>query len=161
MSISGIGTLLVFLVLSLGAGGIGSHFTAKSVRTWYPTIRKPSWTPPNWLFAPVWTVIYIFIAISGWLIWNHRETADISGILFLYVLQLILNTGWSGLFFGLKRPGLALSEILILWIIIGTYTVTAWSVSLPAALLFLPYWIWVTFATALNGAVWWLNRGES
>jgi translocator protein len=122
---------------------------------WYAALVKPSWNPPNWLFAPVWTVLYIMIAISGALAW--RAGASQRTMIF-WVLQLVLNAAWTFLFFELQRPGLALIEIVCLWLAIAMYARGVVNVERRSALLVQPYLAWVTFAAALNAALWWLNR---
>lgn len=151
-------SLLVFVLICFGAAALGSLFTAGSVETWYAGITKPAWTPPNWLFGPVWTLLYLMMAISGWLIWRKRQQTPAKTVLILFGAQLALNTLWSVLFFGLHLTGWAIVDILALWALISWYTLTARRISAPAALLFVPYWAWVSFATALNIAVWRLNR---
>ena len=105
-----------FIVLCLGAGFVASSATMQSVAEWYPTLNKPSWTPPNWLFAPVWTVLYVMMAVAAWLVWRagHARTA-----LFLFFGQLLLNVAWSFLFFGAQSPLLGLINIVLMWIAIA------------------------------------------
>ncbi len=151
-------SLIIVLLLCFGTAGLGSFFTSQSVSTWYPTLQKPPWTPPSWLFAPVWTLLYILMGISGWLLWKERSEPLVQLLLLLFVVQLILNAGWSGIFFGMRQPGWAIADILLLWVAIGWYILQGREISVAASLLFVPYWIWVTFAAALNISVWWLNR---
>ncbi len=98
------------------------------------------------------------MAISGWLLWKERSAPLAQGLLILFAIQLVLNAGWSGIFFGMRQPGWAIADIVLLWAVIGWYTIQVREISVAASLLFLPYWIWVTFATVLNISVWWLNR---
>jgi benzodiazapine receptor len=121
----------------------------------YAELQQPSWAPPSWLFGPVWTVLYVMIAISGWLVWRRTGW---SKELVPYAVQLVLNAIWTPLFFGANAIGLALIEIVVLWAAIAWTVVTFRQVSRPAAALLLPYWAWTSFATALNAAIWWLNR---
>jgi len=151
-------SLLTFVVICFGAAALGSLVTAGSVESWYAGINKPPWTPPNWLFGPVWTLLYLMMALSGWLIWRERRHLLANTVLILFSAQLALNTLWSGLFFGLHLTGWAMVDILALWALIGLYALNARKISSAAALLFLPYWAWVSFASALNIAVWWLNH---
>ena len=151
-------SLLGFFVICFAAAGIGSWFTAQSVGGWYTTIIKPDWTPPNWLFGPVWTLLYVLMAISGWLIWRLRDTFDVRFILGIFLLQLILNVAWSGLFFGAQRIGAGAVEVVILWLSIAAYMIFSWPVSQTASLLFAPYLIWVGYASALNISIYFLNR---
>ncbi len=121
---------------------------------WYESLAKPSWNPPNWLFAPAWTLLYILIAIAGWLVWRE---AGIVPALALYAVQLVLNAAWSGIFFGMKRPDLAFAELVLLWLsILGCILLFA-PISATAAWLMAPYLAWVTFAGALNYAIWQRN----
>ncbi|GAA1557073.1 TspO/MBR family protein [Kribbella lupini] len=121
----------------------------------YAELQQPSWAPPSWLFGPVWTVLYVMIAISGWLVWRRTGW---SKELIPYAVHLVLNAIWTPLFFGADAIGLALIEIVVLWAAIAWTVVTFRQVSRPAAALLLPYWAWTTFATALNATIWWLNR---
>lgn len=121
----------------------------------YAELQQPGWAPPSWLFGPVWTVLYAMIAVSGWLVWRRTGW---SKELIPYAVQLVLNAIWTPLFFGADAIGLALAEILLLWAAIAWTVITFRRVSRPATLLLLPYWAWVTFAAALNAAIWWLNR---
>ena len=131
-------------------GGLGVAGTADE----YSSLRQPSWAPPSWLFGPVWTVLYVMIAVAGWLVW--RRTGWTSALT-VYAVQLVLNAIWTPIFFGFGRYGLALVDIAVLWLLIGA---TIWLFrpgSRLAALLLIPYWLWVTFATALNFAIWHAN----
>lgn len=144
--------LLVFLALVAGAAAVGAQFQPGA---WYAALAKPDWTPPNWLFAPVWTALYVAIATSGWLVW--RRTPRVGAPLALWAAQLVLNAAWSWLFFGLHRPGLAVADIVVLLAAIAGFIVASRRVSPAAAALFVPYLLWVAFATALNVAIWRLN----
>lgn len=117
---------------------------------WYRRLRKPVWTPPSWAFGPVWSVLYLMIAVAGWLVW--REGSPGVAIWF-WALQLVVNAAWSGLFFGIRRMDLALYDVVLLWIVVAGFILTAWTISMPAALLFVPYLIWVTIAGTLNWTV--------
>jgi len=153
---AGVG-LLVWIALSLLAGVIGSLFTAHSVTTWYVALAKPSWTPPSWLFGPVWTVLYLLMGLAAWLVWRKGGFAAATAPLALFLVQLALNATWSVLFFGLRRPGLAFGEIVLLWCFILATTIAFWSRRAAAAYLMLPYLGWVSFALALNLSIWRLN----
>ena len=121
---------------------------------WFESLAKPSWNPPNAVFGPVWTLLYIMIAIGGWLLWqNGRPRVALT----LWGAQMILNALWSWLFFGLKNPGLAFADIIALWIAILALTITSWKTSRAASAMFVPYLLWVSFAAALNFAIWRLN----
>jgi translocator protein len=151
------GILFLFLILCFSIAGIGGYVTSNSVTTWYVTLKKPEWNPPSWLFGPVWTVLYIFIALSGWLIWMERDKSA-KAVLVVYFIQLVFNGLWTPIFFGLHNPLLAFIEICFLWLSIGIFIYLSWNVSLIASLLFIPYFCWVTFAAILNFTIWSLNR---
>ena len=144
--------LVGWLVLCFGAAAVGARFRPGE---WYAGLRKPPWNPPNAVFAPVWTVLYAMMAVAAWLVW--RQTG-LSSECALFLLQLALNGLWTWLFFGLKRPALALADILVLWLAIGATLTAFWHVRALAGLLLVPYLAWVTFAAALNAAVWRLNK---
>jgi tryptophan-rich sensory protein len=124
---------------------------------WYERLVQPSWRPPNWLFAPVWTFLYLTIAVSGWLVWRERGFADAIWPFAIYAIQLVLNGIWTPIFFGMKRPDLAFVDIVLVWLSIVATIVVFYPISGVAGLLLLPYLAWVTFATALNFAIWRLN----
>ncbi len=148
--------LPLFLLLSLAAGGAGAIWP---VDAWYFKIRRPSWTPPGWLFGPTWTVIYVLIGISAWRVWRVGGLRRDPVALGLFAGQWVFNFAWTGLFFGLKRPDIALAEIVVLLALIAATARRVKRHDGPAAWLLLPYLGWVAFATALNAAFWWLNRG--
>ena len=125
---------------------------------WYERLAKPSWRPPNWLFAPVWTVLYFAIAVSGWLIWREAGFAGAVLPLTIYGLQLFLNGIWTPLFFGLHRIDLGFLDIVLLWTSIVVTIAVFYPINASAALLLLPYLAWVTFAAALNFSIWRLNQ---
>lgn len=144
-----------FVVACLVAASSGAIFRPGD---WYEGLSKPSWRPPNWLFGPVWMVLYVMIALSGWLVWREAGWAGASLALSLYALQLLLNGLWSGIFFGLRRLGLACAEMALLWLAILATIVTFYPIHATAALLLIPYLLWVSFAFVLNFAVLRLNR---
>lgn len=148
-------SLIVFVALCVAAAGTGVFFQPGS---WYESLRKPSWTPPNWLFGPVWTILYICIAVAGWLVW--REAGWSTPIVF-WSIQLVANAAWSWLFFGMKRMDVALVDAGVMWLSIAGFIVTAADVSATATLLFAPYLIWVTIAFALNLTVMRMNAGAA
>jgi benzodiazapine receptor len=149
--------LVALIVLCLSAGFIGAIATRHSVRTWYPTLRKPKGTPPSWVFAPVWTTLYIVMAIAAWLVWREVGWEIGKHALIMFLGQLALNVAWSGIFFGGRQPGLAMGEIIILWLAI-LCTGLMFHYLLPlAGMLMLPYLMWVTYATYLNFGIWRLN----
>lgn len=143
-----------FIVACVAVGGLGGFATAQSVVEWYPTLNKPSWTPPSWLFGPVWTLLYLMMAVAAWLVWRAGNS---KGALILFWAQLALNLAWSFLFFGARSPILGLLDIILLWIAIAA-TIFAFALhSRKAAFLLVPYLAWVSFATALNSAIYLLN----
>ncbi len=136
--------LLLSIGICLGAGIVGSFFTISSIPTWYVTLNKPSFSPPNWIFGPVWTILYILMGISLYLVWTKKKIPPV------FWIQLILNAAWSVIFFGLKNPTLALIEIAALWIVI-VLTIKAFSkINKLAGRLLIPYLLWVSFASILN-----------
>jgi benzodiazapine receptor len=151
--------IIILIVICLGIGYVAGMVTQNGIETWYATIEKPSFNPPNWIFAPVWTVLYICIAIAGGIIWDKIDTNSLAKkALLFFAIQLVLNTVWSFLFFGLKNPLVALIEIILLLLMIyETYMLFA-KISKVAGYLFLPYLLWVSFAMFLNASIWWLNR---
>jgi translocator protein len=158
-------SLGISIAIPLMAGVIGSIFTSESVSTWYQTIEKPSFSPPNWLFGPVWTTLYVMMGISLFLIWRTTSTTTFSkdrrsrkiAALIAFGSQLILNVLWSFVFFGLRSPQLAFAEIIILLISIVVTLVLFYKISRIAAVLMIPYAVWVAFASFLNLQIWLLN----
>jgi len=149
--------LAAFVALCLGVAALGGWVTAGSVGSWYPTLKKPAFNPPDWVFAPVWTALYLMIAVAGWRVWRRHGFAGARSAMSAYALQLALNLGWSFLFFGGRMIGAALAEILLLLAAILVNAVLFWRVERAAALLLVPYGAWVAFATVLNAALWRLN----
>ena len=141
----------------LGAAGIGSILTTPAIGTWYATLRKPSWTPPNWLFGPVWTALYLGMGVAAWLVWRQAGFSPARLPLTLFVIQLALNVAWSGIFFRMRLPGAAFLEVVLLWSYILSTAIAFWPVSRMASWLMVPYLTWVTFAAALNAAIWRMN----
>ena len=146
--------LALFLAASFAAAGVGSLFTTPAIPGWYESLRKPAWTPPDWLFGPVWTLLYIAMGTAAWLVWRRRGFSGARLALSLFFAQLVLNGLWSILFFGMMRPGLALVEIAFLWTAVFATMAAFWQVSRAAGWLFVPYLWWVTFAMFLNYAIW-------
>jgi tryptophan-rich sensory protein len=147
--------LAVFLVLCFGVATLGGVATTPNIPNWYAGLVKPSWTPPSWIFGPVWSVLYFSMAIAAWLVWRK---GDALVPLTLFGVQLALNCAWSWLFFWLHGPGIAFVDIILLWTAIAVTMVAFWRRSLVAGLLFVPYWAWVSFAAVLNFAICSLNR---
>jgi benzodiazapine receptor len=150
--------LAAFALLCLGVAAIGGWWTAESVGTWYRTLRKPAWTPPGWVFGPVWTLLYLMMATAAWLVWRRRHEVRTVLPLALFGVQLALNLAWSGLFFAMRRPDLGVIDIVTLWVVLAATTVSFWRIRSLAGALLVPYLLWVTFASALNTAIWQLNR---
>lgn len=151
-------TLCFFIALPQVAGLIGSLFTISAIPLWYASLVKPSLNPPAWIFGPVWTLLYFFMGVSAFLIWqNGYAQKRIKSALGVFAVQLILNALWSVLFFGLHNPGMAFVEIIILWVSILATIIIFQGISKPAALLLMPYILWVSFATYLNYSIWILN----
>jgi benzodiazapine receptor len=148
-------SLLVFLGLMVVAAMSGVFFKPGE---WYERLAKPRWTPPNWLFGPVWTTLYILIAIAGWLVWRAEPS---SAAMWLWGAQLVLNALWSALFFGARRMDLAFAEVVLLWLSIAGFIALAAGISTAAALLFVPYLVWVAIAATLNLTVWRMNPQAS
>jgi translocator protein len=148
--------LILSLIFPQIAGGLGAFFTLDSVRDWYLTINRPSWNPPNWIFGPVWTTLYVLMGIACYLIWksDHPEKRKLMN---LYFIQLGLNALWSPAFFGAQSPIFGLIVIIPLWVLILNCILEFRKVSNWASGLMVPYLLWVSFATVLNGAIWWLN----
>lgn len=149
--------LIVLLIVCFAAAGIGGAVTTPKIGGWYATLTKPTWNPPSWIFGPVWTALYLAMAVAAWLVWRQNGWSGAKTPLILFGVQLGLNTLWSCLFFGLENPGLAFGEVLLLWIAIAGTMLTFWQRSRAAGLLFVPYLAWVTFAAVLNFTIWRLN----
>ncbi len=128
-----------------------------SVDGWYAGLVKPTWNPPSWLFGPVWTALYITMAVAAWLVWREGGWNAQRRPLALFVAQWALNAFWTPLFFGLHRPGLAFAEILLLWVVLIATLLAFWRVKRIAGLLLVPYLSWVSFAAFLNFTIWRLN----
>lgn len=151
--------LLVSLALPLGLGAIAGLFTADAVPEWYETLNKPSFSPPNWLFGPVWTTLYLLLGISLFLIWKQSKSKKRDQAVLVFFIQLALNFGWSFIFFYFNRIGLALIEIVLLWTSILVMLILFYKIKPLAAYINIPYLLWVTFATILNAGYFILNRG--
>lgn len=147
--------LVLFLIVCLGAGILGSIATRPAIPTWYAQLIKPSWTPPSWMFGSVWTTLYILMAIAAWMVWRKVGWSGATG---LFLIQLAVNASWSWLFFGMRRPDFGLAGILLLMVLIILTTLSFWRVSVVAGWLLIPYLLWSSFASALNFEIWRLNR---
>lgn len=148
--------LVLAIVLCELAGALGAVFTRSAIPTWYRTLSKPKLNPPSWVFGPVWTTLYALMGVSVWLIWKSAPLSNIA--LCIFALQLALNAAWSYIFFGMKRVGLALVDIVLLWLSIVLTIVVFIPISALATWLLAPYLVWVSFASYLNYSIWKLNR---
>jgi benzodiazapine receptor len=146
-------SLLVFLLVVFVAAGSGALF---SPGPWYKSLKRPSWTPPDWAFPVVWTILYLMIAIAGWLVWKAQGFGP---ALAVWGVNIVVNALWSYFMFGRKNIALALADVALLWLLTAAFIVIANSVDKTAGWLFVPYLVWVSIASALNFEVWRLNRG--
>ncbi|WP_338408787.1 TspO/MBR family protein [uncultured Flavobacterium sp.] len=152
--------ILAVVVTCLVIGYFSGIVTRSAITTWYPTLIKPSFNPPNWIFAPVWSMLYVMMGVAAGLVWDRIDFDKeiVKKALIFFAIQLALNALWSYLFFGLKNPMLAGIEIVILWLMIyETYTKFI-KINKTAGYLFIPYLLWVSFALVLNMSIWGLNR---
>jgi len=159
MDLNSVIKLVVSILASFAAGGIGSLFTLKAIPTWYAGLEKPPYTPPNWAFGPVWTTLYILMGISVVLVW--QDGLAINGVLLAYTLfwiQLVFNALWTIIFFGMKSKGGGVIVITVLWLLILATMITSFRVSGCAGALLIPYIVWVSIASYLNIGVWLLNK---
>jgi tryptophan-rich sensory protein len=151
--------LIISLVVCQMAGVIGSIFTVRSVTTWYLTLKKPFFTPPSWVFGPAWITLFVLMGIALYRVWNKGTAAPgVKIALAFFFVQLLFNVLWSLAFFGLKNPLLGLLDIGLLWILILVTLALFFRIDRTASLLLFPYLLWVSFASVLNGAIYFLNR---
>lgn len=153
--------ILIFLFATVFAvSAAGSWATLPKIPTWYAGLTKPGFNPPSWVFGPVWTALYAMMAVAAWRVWTAAgaDGAARQMALAFWWMQLLLNAIWSPVFFGLERPGAALIVIVALWLAIAATTMRFFRIDRLAGWLFVPYLCWVSFATMLNGAIFWLNR---
>jgi len=146
--------LLSWVLAAVAAGWIGSNFMPGE---WYTSLAKPAWNPPSSVFGPVWTILYVLMGVAAWLVWRKAGFSGARVALSLFIVQLVLNSLWSYLFFGLQKPMVAFVEILVLWCAILATLVSFWKVRPSAGALLIPYLCWVSFAAALNYQLWRLN----
>lgn len=153
--------LVFFIALSLTVGIIGSIYTADSISSWYAYLNKPSFSPPNFVFGPVWTTLYTLMGISAYMVWtkskNKKESKNVKTALNIFYVQLFFNFIWSFLFFGLQNPLLALVDIILLWALVLTMIMRFYGINKYAGLLQIPYLLWISFATILNASILFLN----
>ena len=147
--------IIGWLGLTFGAAWLGSRFLPDQ---WYQNLSKPTWNPPNSIFAPVWRILYLLMAIAAWWIWRSDGLQATLAPLTMFVLQLLLNAAWSWLFFGRHRPDLAFLDIMGLWLALLLTLLSFWRLATLAGILLLPYLAWVSFAAILNWTVWQMNR---
>lgn len=145
--------LAAWLAVTLAAATTGALFSVRAV-TFYGQLARPAWAPPPWLFGPVWTLLYLAMAVAAWLVWARAGFDGAGGTLALYLVQLVLNAAWTWLFFGLRRGDLAVAEILLLWLLVALTLAGFWRVRPLAGALLVPYLLWVSFAAALTWSVW-------
>ncbi|MBP4142921.1 tryptophan-rich sensory protein [Flavobacterium sp. I-SCBP12n] len=152
--------ILSVVVTCLVIGYFSGIVTRSAITDWYPTLVKPSFNPPNWIFAPVWSLLYVMMGVAAGLVWNRLEFEKeaVKKALIFFAIQLGLNALWSYLFFGLHNPMLAGLEIIVLWLMIYETYVQFGKINKIAGYLFLPYLAWVSFAAVLNASIWWLNK---
>jgi tryptophan-rich sensory protein len=149
--------LVLFLSFCLGIGALGAAVTMSSVATWYADLNKPSFTPPNEVFGPVWTVLYVMMGVAAWRVWRAADRETAQGPLTMFALQLALNLGWTVAFFGFERTGSAVAVIVVLELAVITTAFAFRPIDRLAALLMAPCALWVGFAIVLNIAIWRLN----
>jgi benzodiazapine receptor len=149
---------VINIAIPLAIGAIGAFFTASSVKTWYVMLQKPSFNPPNAIFGPVWTILYIIIGIAAYLVWQKRNTIQkLPRTIAIYLIQLVLNLMWSFIFFYAHQIGVALFEIIFLLFVVIVNAITFYKIDKTAGLLFIPYILWVSFATVLTYNIFILN----
>ncbi|MDN3671489.1 TspO/MBR family protein [Flavobacterium branchiarum] len=152
--------ILAVVVTCLAIGYFSGIVTRSSIETWYPTLIKPSFNPPNWVFAPAWSLLYLLMGVAAGLVWDRieHEKEAVKNALVFFAIQLALNALWSYLFFGLMNPLLALIEIVVLWLMIYETLLKFIKINKVAGYLLVPYLLWVSFATILTASIWWLNK---
>lgn len=158
MNASQILKLIASILLPLALGAIAGMYTSQSIPDWYATLNRPSFNPPNWIFGPVWTTLYLLMGISLFLIWKQDAGKERNLAIFVFIIQQALNFGWSFIFFYFNRIGLALIEIVFLWISIVIMIRLFYKIKPWAAYINIPYLLWVTFAAILNASYYLLNR---
>jgi len=158
LKVRGIGKIIFAIVICQLAGAIGSVFTFSSIPTWYASLQKPAFSPPNWLFGPAWLTLYTLMGVSLYLVWQKGlKNKKVKHAVTVFAIQLVLNALWSIIFFGLRLPFIAFIEILLLWVAIAYTILSFYRISRNAAYLLVPYILWVSFAAILNYSIWILN----
>ncbi len=152
--------IVTVVATCLAVGYLSGMETRSSITTWYPTLIKQVFNPPNWIFAPVWSLLYVMMGVAGGMVWNRIEMDEskVKNAFLMFIFQLGLNALWSYLFFGLHNPMLALIEIILLWLVIFECYTQFSKIDKVAGMLLVPYLAWVSFATVLNASIWWLNK---
>ncbi|OUD37610.1 TspO/MBR family protein [Flavobacterium sp. FPG59] len=152
--------IIIAVAACLAIGYTSGMVTRSSITTWYPTLIKPSFNPPNWIFAPVWSTLYAMMGVAAGFVWSEIKSNEevVKKALIFFLIQLGLNALWSYLFFGLHNPMLAGLEIIVLWLMIYETYIQFAKINKIAGYLLIPYLAWVSFAAVLNGSIWWLNR---
>ena len=158
MEKSNILKLITCLIFTVGLGGAGGFFTVPEIASWYVTLNKPSFNPPNYLFGPVWTLLYIFMGISLYLVWKQPPSLQRKKAITIFVIQFAINISWSFIFFNQHQILLALVDIMAMWLFIIFTIIAFGKLNKTAAWLLVPYLLWVSFATILNSAIWVLNK---
>ncbi|MBN2052570.1 tryptophan-rich sensory protein [Candidatus Woesearchaeota archaeon] len=149
--------LIISIIICQLAGFLGGLFNIASIPTWYAALKKPVFNPPNWVFAPVWTFLFLLMGISLYLVWKKGFGND-KLALYFFIIQFLLNILWSALFFGLRMPLAAFVEIILLWIAILATIITFYKISSAAGIMLIPYLLWVSFAAVLNFSIWMINQ---
>lgn len=150
--------IITAILISQLAGFIGSFFTRPAIPLWYAALNKPAFNPPNWIFGPVWITLYTMMGIASYFIWQKRGSSTLATpALVLFAVHLAVNALWSFLFFGLKNPGIAFVDIILLWILILVLIILFYRIDQKSAWLLAPYFLWVSFASVLNYFIWRLN----
>ncbi len=155
MEISDYYPLGFFILANFASATSGALFKPGQ---WYEDLKKPSWRPPNWLFAPVWLVLYIMIATAGWMVWRDAPPGELALPMTLYFVHLAFNFLWSAIFFGLRRPGWAFCEIIVLWLTLVATIIVFHPINPTAAYILIPYLLWGSFAGVLNFTIWQMNK---
>ena len=149
--------LILFILLCQLPGIIGSYLTASSIPVWYAGLNKPWFNPPNFLFGPVWFTLYVMMGVSLFMVWNTKSDMSKKTAVIVFSVQLLLNALWSIIFFGMRNPGLAFIEIILLWVFILLSIIKFYPVSRKASYILIPYLLWVSYASVLNFSIWRLN----
>ena len=158
MNVSKFLTPLICILLPLIIGSLSGLANVGSINTWYAHLNKPSFNPPGYLFGPVWTILYLLMGVSLYLVWKAPDGRMRDYALIIFVIQMVLNFAWSFIFFYFHQPGWALVDIIALWIFIVAMILIFYRISSTSALIQVPYLLWVSFATVLNAAIWLLNK---